>query len=218
MSARILRHRPSPLPVFNDEDDSVFTNDFDDDSFRSVFSSGSLSPPPPEMPLRQSSPIEPPISRAERRALLAILDQVNDDPTLARPAGNDPRIRPISQPFPLERSGSASGSASTSTSDPESAARRYTTQEKGKGRAVLPSPIAVEDDEGDRDESIQVIGVRIPENGKRTPSEDVVVREAGSLGEDDQRGLGSFSEYGMRRGLYGVGLMRRSLSGVLLRA
>lgn len=215
MQAARRRRQPS-TPSSEDEDgDDDTTNDYrvDDDSFEPS-KSDSLSPAPPERPdpPPPPPPVERPISRADRRDLLALLNEVNDEITAPRIAHNNVHPRAPRQPFPLslERTTSASGSASTSTSGPESAARRFTAQEKGKGRAVISSPIAIEDDEVDGgDGSIRILGVK----RKRTPSDVIVVHEAGGLGEDEERGLGSFSE--LTRCVAGVGLMRRSLSGML---
>ena len=135
---------------------------------------------------------------AERCDLLALLDEVvtADGTPPTHMVSNHIHVRPTDKPFPLERTDSGSGSTSTSTitSGASSAARRYTTQEKGKGRAVIISPIRVPDDEVGGDESIELIGVRSAKK-RRRGSEEVVAQIGGAgLGEDEERGLGSFSE------------------------
>jgi len=174
------------------EDDSVFMNDLAaDNTFEPSFSDSSLTPPPPE-DLRPQ-----PGRKAERRNLLAMLDQTIENDDLPVPIRTHDHPRPTSQPFPLERTDSASGSASTSTSKPDSAGRRFTAQEKGKGRAVIRRPIVVADDDFDinGDDSIQLIVIKSAEKRKRSSSEDaVIVHDARDLGEDEERGLGSFSE------------------------
>ena len=184
----------------------------DDDTYQPSLSE-SLSPPPPDQISPEPNPR--PWCRAQRRDLFEFLDEVNDGLPSTQTAANHVLARSDSQPFHSEYLNSASGSALTSPSDPESAARRYTAQEKGKGRAVLVSSMNAEDDDGDRDESIQVTGMRLIDKRKRRSSEDIVLHDGGSLAGDEERSLGGFSEF-LRGPRCEARLMLRSLSGVFL--
>ena len=177
----------------DDIDDTV-----DDDTYEESFTD-SLSP----LPKRQISPESKfrPWSRAQRRDVFAFFNEVNKDSPSTRTGTNHVPQRLDTQSVPLECLDSASGSALTSPSDPESAARRYTAQEKGKGRAAIASPVTVEDEDGDQDESIQVTGMRITDKRGRRSSEVVEVQDGGGLAGDEERSLGSFSEIWWRSGM-----------------
>ena len=174
-----------------------------DNDYRSSRSESFTPPPPIDTPPPLPPPVTPSRTSRDRHNLIDMIDRIANDRHSQPPVISPVSTQPVSQPFPLqlERSNSAEGSASTSVSDPESAARRYTAQEKGKGRALPPSPIAVDDEEVCEDESFKIVGIK----RKRTESDVVVVHDVRDLGEDEHRSLGSFSELYERKSSRGIG-------------
>ncbi|WWD16870.1 hypothetical protein CI109_101302 [Kwoniella shandongensis] len=158
----------------------------------SPFSSGStLSPPPPEesISVRRATSPRPNVNQTLSQALS--IDDVLEDleglehlPPPSTPPSEHihrPRRGNLSTPY-HHRVGRLQSPANTSTSSSASsssgpialdtvAGRRYTAQEKGKGRAVV-TPIEIDESSGEGDDSVQI--VNITQKRKRGMSDDIV--------------------------------------------
>ena len=166
----------------------------------------SLSPTPTRS--RSTSPAlaVPEDIRTSARASTRLRSIPQSVPRALPPVSLSPRRQP--RPFPMlpriatpplahrisDSSNSASDSFEPVEVDPDSAPRRFTAQEKGKGRAIV-QPIKVPDD--DPDESIEIIAVKTGDKRKRAEGDDLGKEDVAAADEGmglEERGIGAYSE------------------------
>ncbi|KAK8861229.1 hypothetical protein IAR55_002048 [Kwoniella newhampshirensis] len=161
------------------------------DALPSSSESSGLSPPPEELPVPsiRAAPgaILPSVSPSARRSESIGIEDVLEDlvglehlppPSTPPSVPSDRTRRRQLHAYPTDRPQSPLGTASSASSssgpiaiDAGAPGRRYTAQEKGKGRAVI-GPIEVDESSPEGDDSIQVINVS--QKRKRSRSGQVV--------------------------------------------
>ncbi|WVQ62833.1 uncharacterized protein L199_000982 [Kwoniella botswanensis] len=176
---------PSTVEVYSESDGGSFSPS----NSNPISRESSLTPPPtiepPTSTTRHRSYPSPPSGNqlsqrpdGNSQSILDVMDEYQLQPqnTLSLPNGNNPSNR--SRHTPSASSSSSSSSSSSESSD----GRRYTTEEKGKGRAIVPAttPIEVqssseESDDLQRDNSIQLIDSSPQKKRRRRSDSDVIV-------------------------------------------
>ncbi|WWD08781.1 hypothetical protein V865_006894 [Kwoniella europaea PYCC6329] len=176
---------PSTVEVYSESDGGSFVPSNPNSTSRE----SSLTPPPTIEPStsttrhRSYPPPPPGGTQPPRRpdgnhqSILDVMDEYQSLPqnALSLPNGNSPSDR--SRHIPPASSLSSSSSSSSESND----GGRYTTEEKGKGRAIVPAttPIEIqssseESDELQRDSSIQLIESSPQKKRRRRSDSDVI--------------------------------------------
>ncbi|WRT65334.1 uncharacterized protein IL334_002277 [Kwoniella shivajii] len=198
-------HIMSALPSVLNNNENEDENETQE-GIRSISSSraSSLTPPPPLAPIRHRS-IEPQQRQRQQRqpsrSIIDILDEQSYEQQLSNGSSRstpiDDSITSIPNPNSRSRQSSETSSLTSAGSEPSnqhlSDGRRYTAEEKGKGRAMI-TPIEIESSpEEEGDDSIQILNVpqkrrrgsvddSITENVVTGQGDDIDVEEEDTLG------------------------------------